>query len=81
MAEHLDIPYYIVNQQERFERDVVRPFVSEYLAGRTPIPCSLCNDHLKFDQLLSTARSIGARALPRVTTRSTSLTRGAGDGF
>ncbi len=60
VAEHLGIPYYVVNQEERFERDVVRPFVSEYLAGRTPIPCSLCNDHIKFDQLLKTARSIGA---------------------
>jgi tRNA-specific 2-thiouridylase len=60
VAEDLDIPYYVVNQQDRFERDVVRPFVSEYLAGRTPIPCSLCNDHLKFDQLLVTARQIGA---------------------
>ena len=52
VAEHLGIPYYVVNQEERFERDVVRPFVDEYLAGRTPIPCSLCNNHLKFDQLL-----------------------------
>jgi tRNA-uridine 2-sulfurtransferase len=60
VAEHLGIPYYVVNQEERFERDVVRPFVAEYLAGRTPIPCSLCNNHLKFDQLLKTARSIGA---------------------
>ncbi|HEY1904222.1 MAG TPA: tRNA 2-thiouridine(34) synthase MnmA [Terracidiphilus sp.] len=60
VAEHLGIPYYVVNQQERFEKDVVRPFVDEYLAGRTPIPCSLCNNHLKFDALLQTARSIGA---------------------
>lgn len=60
VAETLGIPYYVVNQEERFEQDVVRPFVSEYLAGRTPIPCSLCNNHLKFDQLLKTARSIGA---------------------
>jgi len=60
VAEHLGIPYYVVNQQDRFEKDVVRPFVDEYLAGRTPIPCSLCNNHLKFDALLQTARSIGA---------------------
>ena len=60
VAEHLKIPYYVVNQQERFEEAVVRPFVAENLAGRTPIPCSLCNNHLKFDQLLQTARSIGA---------------------
>ncbi len=60
VAEEIGIPYYLVNQQERFERDVVKPFVSEYLAGRTPIPCSLCNNHLKFDQLLLTARQIGA---------------------
>ncbi len=63
VAEQLGIPYYVVNQEERFERDVVRPFVSEYLAGRTPIPCSLCNDHIKFDQLLKTARSIGAERI------------------
>ena len=60
VAERLGIPYYLVNQQERFEEDVVKPFVSEYLAGRTPIPCTLCNNHLKFDQLLTTARQIGA---------------------
>jgi len=60
VAERLGIPYYLVNQQERFEQDVVRPFVNEYLAGRTPVPCTLCNNHLKFDQLLITARQIGA---------------------
>lgn len=63
VAEDLDIPYYVVNHQERFEKDVVRPFVDEYLSGRTPIPCSLCNNHLKFDQLLITARQIGAELL------------------
>src|ERR1700690_1994790 len=63
VAERLGIPYYLVNHQERFEREVVKPFVAEYLAGRTPIPCSLCNNHLKFDQLLLTARQIGAELI------------------
>jgi tRNA-specific 2-thiouridylase len=63
VAEHLDIPYYLVNAQDRFEAEVVRPFVAEYLAGRTPIPCTLCNNHLKFDQLLVTARQIGAERI------------------
>jgi len=60
VAEHIGIPYYVVNHEERFERDVVRPFVEEYLSGRTPIPCSLCNNHLKFNQLLIVAQQIGA---------------------
>src|SRR3984957_2982857 len=60
VAQQIGIPYYVVNHEERFERDVVRPFVDEYLSGRTPIPCSLCNNHLKFDQLLIVARQIGA---------------------
>jgi tRNA-specific 2-thiouridylase len=60
VAETIGIPYYVVNHEERFERDVVRPFVEEYLSGRTPIPCSLCNNHLKFDQLLIVAQQIGA---------------------
>ena len=63
VAETIGIPYYVVNHEERFERDVVRPFVEEYLSGRTPIPCSLCNNHLKFDQLLIVAQQIGADAL------------------
>jgi tRNA-uridine 2-sulfurtransferase len=60
VAETIGIPYYVVNHEDRFERDVVRPFVQEYLSGRTPIPCSLCNNHLKFDQLLTVAQQIGA---------------------
>src|ERR1700720_4034482 len=63
VAETLGIPYYVVNHEDRFERDVVQPFVEEYLSGRTPIPCSLCNNHLKFDELFIVAQQIGADAL------------------
>lgn len=60
VAQHLDFPYYVVNYQSDFENRVVRPFVADYLAGRTPIPCSLCNNHVKFDRLAVTMREIGA---------------------
>jgi tRNA-specific 2-thiouridylase len=60
VAEHLGLPYYLVNFEPRFEATVVRPFVESYLAGETPIPCTLCNNYIKFEELLSTAKKIGA---------------------
>jgi tRNA-specific 2-thiouridylase len=60
VAQHLGIPYYVVNFEQRFEQQVVKPFIDEYLAGRTPIPCTLCNNFIKFDQFLDMAAGVGA---------------------
>jgi tRNA-uridine 2-sulfurtransferase len=63
VAQHLDFPHYVVNFEERFEERVVRPFVDQYLAGRTPIACTNCNTDVKFEPLLRMARQIGAERL------------------
>ena len=60
VAGQIGIPYYVVNFERQFEQHVVEPFVAEYLAGRTPIPCTLCNNFIKFDQFLEMADAVGA---------------------
>jgi tRNA-uridine 2-sulfurtransferase len=63
VAQHLNFPHYVVNFEDQFEERVVRPFVQQYLAGRTPIACTNCNTEVKFEPLLRMARQIGAETL------------------
>ncbi|HUV12751.1 MAG TPA: tRNA 2-thiouridine(34) synthase MnmA [Acidobacteriota bacterium] len=59
IAERLGFPFYVLNFEEQFEKSVIEPFIGQYLRGQTPIPCTLCNTFLKFDKLLSFAKSVG----------------------
>jgi tRNA-specific 2-thiouridylase len=63
VAASLGIPHYIVNFEERFRETVVRNFVDEYAAGRTPIPCVHCNSDLKFASLVERAAGLEADAV------------------
>ena len=59
VAEELGFPFYVLNLEKEFERDVVQPFVDSYLNGETPIPCVACNSRLKFASLDKLAVSLG----------------------
>lgn len=60
VAARIGLAHYVVDLRERFDRDVIRPFVEAYASGQTPIPCVACNDRLKFRDLADRARSLGA---------------------
>ena len=60
VARRIGIPHYIVNFERQFDERVVAPFVEEYAAARTPIPCVRCNSDLKFASLLDRARGFDA---------------------
>ena len=59
VAEELGFPFYVLNLEREFERDVVQPFINSYLSGETPIPCVSCNSRLKFASLDQLAESLG----------------------
>lgn len=63
VCDTLGIPFYAFNHKEEFKKSVIEPFVEEYRNGRTPNPCVLCNQHIKFDVLLREAEKMGATYL------------------
>ncbi|MGE3312965.1 MAG: tRNA 2-thiouridine(34) synthase MnmA [Limisphaerales bacterium] len=63
VAHRLGIPFYLVDEAEDFQREVVQYFADEYRAGRTPNPCVMCNEKLKFGTLLRRARQLGAETV------------------
>ncbi len=63
VAERIGIPHYVLDYEDRFREAVIERFADSYAAGETPVPCIECNRAIKFDQLLATARQLGARAL------------------
>jgi len=63
IADQLDIPHYVINLKDEFKREVVDYFVGEYMEGRTPNPCVICNRRIKFGEFLDKALAVGAEFL------------------
>ncbi len=61
VCDHLGIPFHLIDDAEEFQKQVISHFAAEYKAGRTPNPCILCNEHLKFGTLLRRADQFGAQ--------------------
>lgn len=76
-ADRLGIPHLVVDSEGLFEREVIRPFIDEYLSGRTPSPCVRCNSRVKFSELFELAESLAADA---VATGHYARVRRRGDG-
>src|SRR6187549_573288 len=63
VADRIGIPHYVLDYESRFKEAVIDRFAESYVAGETPVPCVECNQSIKFRDLLSTARELGAKVL------------------
>ncbi|MDD2877157.1 MAG: tRNA 2-thiouridine(34) synthase MnmA [Acidiphilium sp.] len=63
VADRLGIAHYVIDAEAAFRKSVIGDFADSYAAGKTPVPCVRCNQHLKFGDLLDLARDLGAEAL------------------
>ncbi len=63
VAERIGIPHYVLDYESRFRESVIEAFATSYALGETPVPCIECNRSIKFRDLLSTARELGAQVL------------------
>ena len=63
VARRMGFPHFVVEAEETFRARVLQPFLDDYAGGRTPYPCALCNQHLKFGDLLARADLVGADRL------------------
>jgi tRNA-specific 2-thiouridylase len=63
VARRLGIPYYVLNSEQEFDQTVVQQFAEEYAVGRTPVPCVVCNQEVKFGSLLRRAMAWDAVAV------------------
>ena len=63
VADRLGIPHYVLDDEQRFKATVIQSFAESYIAGETPVPCVVCNQQIKFHELLSTVRELGADTL------------------
>src|SRR6266853_412159 len=63
VAERIGIPHYVLDYESRFRETVIHRFAESYVAGETPVPCIECNQSIKFRDLLTTARELGAKVL------------------
>lgn len=63
VADHLGIPHYVIDAEQRFAETVITDFADSYAAGETPVPCIRCNQSVKFTDLTALARSLGAERM------------------